>query len=100
MKTFISILLLFSLNSFIYAEQVSPSNQKICVSGPIDTYTYLNDFLYIHVRGYNFELFTQNTFIIPLIISAYNKNMNVVIYTNSCCDGGEFTKIKFNSTVH
>lgn len=98
MKTFFSVFLFqFSLISFVYAGEAFSPNEQTCVSGPIDTYTYHENNISVHVRGYNFSLQTSNAPSFPLITSAYINRMNVVIYTDSCKDEVKFTKIKFHS---
>lgn len=95
MKIFSSILFLFSLTSFIYAEALPPPNEKECVMGTIRTYTYMNNKVYIKLNDSSYELYTDRTFSFPFIMRAYNNHMRVIIYTDSCYDGGGFSKIKF-----
>ncbi len=95
MKTLFSIFFLFSLISFVYAGAVALPNEKECVMGTIRTYIYMNNKVYIKLDDSTYELNTDRTFSFPFILRAYNNHMRVIIYTDSCYDGGGFSKIKF-----
>lgn len=77
-------------------EQIQPNiKEHICEKGKITYFQYNSDnTITIYING--ISLYTTRQLSYPFIYEAFNKQLNVTVYTNSCEDGGGFAKIAFS----